>query len=446
MVDKSSFKLGLQRIRALLDIRTPESVMATRLKWVQVMLGLIVCFYLVQSFVCDYKISRYIHSAALLGWFTIEYYRVRRKQVVIACWLVVAVSILVVSGTAMIDGQGSSYAMWFFPVVPLMAGQLLGNRAVLVAAGASLLAVGAVMLSESLILIPMEYPDTAQDLVNLRVVVLAVCSGVSISAKRTFNGQTGQLDRQARALNDARLERDEARRSASVFLASMSGHVRSPMIQLVERTQSIEALVSDQHAHLARDAAHCARRVSRLVHDIVDLSDLENSRLELRPSSLQISCFIEDLRAWFEAQNRPDLEFSLIAPDEDRPMRLDWGRLLQICTRLMENSLKFSEAGSLTVSLEICGQTPDASLFVRVKDDGIGIDLERQQQVMERFAFYCDTQANLDKGAGVSLVLARQLARAMGGDVVFETRAPGQGTCILVEVAEHRAAQVLAAA
>lgn len=433
VAERSFIKRTRQRVRAALAIRTTPSVTAARLKWVQVMLAVVVCFYLVQAFVCEYNLARYINSAAFLGWLLIEYVRSFKKDVWLASWLVVAVATLIVSGIALIDGQGSSNALWFLPVIPLTAGQLLGNRAVVVSIGTSFLAVGAVMLSEQLLVIPPEYPDSSQDLVNLRIVVLLICSGVSISAKRTSDAQAAQLDRQAGALNRVRVERDQARRSASVFLASMTGHVRAPMTQLVVRTQSIHARVGAKHAHLAQDAAHCAERVSRLVHDILDLSDLENGRLVLNPTRFRLSSFVAELRAWYEVRGGERLQLRVNLPAKDFEMTLDRNRLRQICTRLMENALKFSEATSLELSFEL--EVKDRpELVLRVSDDGTGICPERQKQVMERFAFYCDSQASEDKGAGLSLVLIRQLSRAMGGEVCFEATPSGRGTCVKVQL------------
>lgn len=424
-----------RRFVAALEIRPSAEVMGTRLRWVQTILGSVVAYYLILSIVSGFKLATYLNSAGLVTWLVVQCLRVRYKKTEAACWLTVVMATLIVSGTAMIDGQAKAHSLWFFPVLPLMAGQLLGNRAVIITAIASFLAGGAVMASEQWVTIPPEYPDSMSDLVQLRISVLLVCCGVSISAKRTFRGQAEQMDRQASELNAVRLERDEARRSASIFLTSMSGHARAPLAQLVTQTKAIESRAGASQADLARDAALSAQQVSRLVHDILDLSDLENSRLNLHPTVFSLSEVLEDLRAWFETQPSQGVELRLVASQPEMSVMMDRSRLFQICTRLMDNALKFSEADALVVSFQWGAARRDGTeLWVRVQDNGVGISSECQQQVMERFAFYCDTQANQDKGAGISFVLIRRLVQAMGGDVSFEQPGDGQGTCVRVQL------------
>lgn len=431
------FKARFSRLRArglgAFEIRTTPQVTAIRLRWVQIMLGLVVAYYLITSVAYGLQIAAYVHMLAIVAWCVAEYLRVYAKKIELACWLVISTAVLVVGATAMVDGQSQSDALWFFPVVPLMAGQLLGNRAMLITAVASFLGAGVVLVSERFFLLQPEYPDSFADLVILRLVALAVCSGVSISAKRSFQSQARELDRRARQLNRARIERDEARRSASVFLANMSEHVRAPMAELVLQTQDIQKAVSNQHLHLAQDAEKCARGVRRLLQDILDLSDLENERLELNQTKFLVSEFEEDLRAWLRSQPETSIHVSIDGPKEGLWVTLDRTRLHQICTRLMENALMFSQANTLTVSLQISADAQGPTdLVIRVSDDGIGITSSCRAQVMERFAFYCDTQADQDRGAGISLVLIRQLARSMGGDVSFEDQL--DGTSIRVQV------------
>lgn len=409
------------RFFASLAIKHKPSTMRHRLRWVQMMMGLVVGYYLISAIYNGYQTTTYLYSAALVVWSITEYQRTRAKNIEGVCWLFVATAIFVVGALAMTNGQGSSNALWFFPVLPVMAGQLLGNRAVVISALASSLAVAGVLLSESWFSIPTESPNSSQELVILRFVSLAVCCGLCISAKRSFQIQANELDRRAQQLNKLRLERDQARRSASVFLASLSEHLQRPMSELVTQTKTIQRSIDQQRAHLARDAVHCVDGMHRLINDILDLSDLENKRLVLSPTSFRLSDLIGDLRTWFDAQPNPAIELQFNVPSEDLELTLDRSRLQQICTRLMENALKFSQAQALTISFGVSeDKSTSSDLVLQVSDNGIGISASCQAQVMERFAFYCDTQANQDRGAGISLVLLGQLTRAMGGAMSFE--------------------------
>lgn len=424
--------------RAKLDIRTSPEVMELRLRWVQLILGGVIFFYLIESVLNSYEVAMHVNVLAGVFLLAVEYVRSRLRKVGLACWMTVVMSILILSATALIDGQGDSPTLWFISVVPVMGGQLLGNRAVLVAAAASFFAVGAVMSSGVWFDIHPEYPESKEALVVLRMTVLLVCCGVSLAAKRTSMLQMDQLDSQARELIERRLECDGARRSASVFLASMSGHIREPMDQLVQRTKRFKELAPRHSADLALDAEHCALRLTRLVHDILDLSDLENERFELHPTTFGLFDFADTLDAWFERQGHASLDLEIELPSQDLRLTLDKERLHQICTRLLENAIRFSRAKHLRISMDVSLIEEDASetprLVLRVIDDGVGIPPDLKKQVMERFAFYCDTHATQDKGAGLSLVLLRRLAQRMGGDISFEEQSAQCGTCILVQL------------
>jgi signal transduction histidine kinase len=114
--------------------------------------------------------------------------------------------------------------------------------------------------------------------------------------------------------------------------------------------------------------------------------------------------------------------------------------LKQILSNLIGNALKFTEAGSVTVTCEL--KRPH--LAFRVTDSGAGIPQEKHAEVFEPFYQVDSSMTRRQSGAGLGLTLARQLARALGGDVWLAVSAPGKGSEFVATVAMRPAASAFA--
>ena len=124
------------------------------------------------------------------------------------------------------------------------------------------------------------------------------------------------------------------------------------------------------------------------------------------------------------------VELRFEAPPEDLPAVLtDAKRLRQILVNLVGNAIKFTEQGSITVSLGYDGQRAR----IEVADTGIGIPRDRQERLFQPFVQADESHARLFGGTGLGLMLSRRLARLLGGDLTFRSEA-GAGSVFIAEI------------
>ena len=169
-----------------------------------------------------------------------------------------------------------------------------------------------------------------------------------------------------------------------------------------------------------------AESLNELVNDLLDLAKVEAGRIDVRPATFSVTDLFAALRGALKPlQVNPAVDL-VIGPAADMPMlHTDEGKLAQILRNLVSNALKFTEAGSVTVSAGI-DRRREAIAFV-VADTGIGIAPEHITKIFEEFSQVDSPLQRKQKGTGLGLPLSRKLAEILGGSLEAESRV-GEGS------------------
>ena len=220
------------------------------------------------------------------------------------------------------------------------------------------------------------------------------------------------------------------------FLATMSHEIRTPLNGIVPMLDLLSrAPLPPDQRDMLNTASASSQQLLRIVDDILDYSKLEAHRLELEITSFNLR---EVLDGVLQLMQRPAENKSLrltlqLDPSVRLPVRGDPVRLRQVLSNLIGNAVKFTERGSVTVSVRRLGETAAQHLLhFEVRDTGIGIDEEAQARLFHSFSQADASTTRLYGGTGLGLAICKRIVDLMGGRIGV-TSIPGRGASFWFE-------------
>ncbi|HSJ24565.1 MAG TPA: GAF domain-containing sensor histidine kinase [Longimicrobiales bacterium] len=250
-----------------------------------------------------------------------------------------------------------------------------------------------------------------------------------------------ELAHSNRDLEVARADAERAREAAeqaseakSTFLAVMSHELRTPINAIMGYTDLLDAEVAgplndEQRAHLER-VRNSSMHLVGLIDQILSLARIEAGHDDLHVEPADVARLARDAAAMIEPlASRRGLELKTEIPDGSMNVVTDVGKLTQILLNLLNNAVKFTEAGTIQLSLK----DGDGRATFRVRDTGIGIPSEHHSSIFEPFVQVDQKMSRRAGGAGLGLSVSRQLARLLGGDITVEST-PGEGSTFTISI------------
>jgi len=238
-------------------------------------------------------------------------------------------------------------------------------------------------------------------------------------------------------LQEAKNLADDASRAKTSFLATMSHEIRTPMNAVIGILElALKRADSQPIDRASIEIAHTsAKSLLELIGDILDIARIESGRLSLSPKRANLRELVESVARVFEGLARQKRLNLILDIDSsiNCDVLVDALRFKQILSNLVSNAIKFTEEGSVKIS--ISGLAVNASLLnvnLSVEDTGVGINPADQQRLFRPFV---QAQRNVQhtEGTGLGLVICRSLCEMMGGRVGLSSTL-GRGTRVEVEV------------
>ncbi|MHC8366689.1 response regulator [Pseudomonas sp. ZT5P21] len=249
--------------------------------------------------------------------------------------------------------------------------------------------------------------------------------------------QRDAMDLKNTELNQAQTQleerAEELQRSSkykSEFLANMSHELRTPLnsslILAKLLAENPQENLSAEQVKFAESIYSAGNDLLNLINDILDISKVEAGKLEVRPENTSVVRLVDGLRGMFQPMaTEKKLDFQVdLQPGAPTMIYTDRQRLEQVIKNLLSNALKFTERGS--VSLTVASQ-PDEGIAFIVRDSGIGIAADQQESIFEAFRQADGTTNRRYGGTGLGLSISRDLAALLGGSIGV-TSEPGQGS------------------
>ena len=241
-------------------------------------------------------------------------------------------------------------------------------------------------------------------------------------------------DEQARALDQHRIEIEAISNRKTQMLASMSHDIRSPiqaislMAEVIKRTAE-RGDQADKIPALAQRLQANAISVVDFLSEVIDIASFDTGRITINNTEFDL----DELIALQRERVLPMAEskgLALVAETCRLRLRTDRVKLGRAIGNLVGNAIKFTSAGSVTVS---CGLTELDRVFVRVSDTGRGIKTEDLERIFAEFAQVNHSPPQLGNGWGLGLAISRRMVNLLGGEIEVKSML-GQGSTFTVSL------------
>jgi signal transduction histidine kinase len=248
--------------------------------------------------------------------------------------------------------------------------------------------------------------------------------------KVAFNQMAEQLERGRAELESQNEKLRESERLKSELVSIVSHELRTPLASVLGFTSLLltrEVSPEEQRRYLEIIDAQ-GRRLSSLLNDFLDIERLEEGQLKLARELFDMGTLVGEQAQLFAGQSEKH-KLDVVLPPRPLPVRGDPDRMAQVVANLLSNAIKYSPDGG---TVEVVGEREDDRVRVSVRDEGLGIPDELQEQVFGKF-FRGDAPASGIAGTGLGLTIARSLVEAQGGTISFES-ATGEGSVFWLEL------------
>ncbi|MGZ3720815.1 MAG: HAMP domain-containing protein, partial [Bdellovibrionota bacterium] len=276
-----------------------------------------------------------------------------------------------------------------------------------------------------------------------------------------LEAQAGELNEKARLLEIKNQEVEMASRSVeekaeqlqliskykSEFLANMSHELRTPLNSLLILSKMLsenkDGNLTTEQIRFAKTVYDSGNDLLGLINEILDLSKVEAGKMPIYPKSIRVPEIQEHVEQTFRhVASQKSLDFQ-VHMGRDLPPEIfsDSNRLNQILKNLLSNAFKFTEHGSVELSIyrpdakesnTIAALNPTQEMVAfAVRDTGIGIPAEKQSLIFEAFQQADGTTSRKYGGTGLGLTISREIARLLGGWIEVKS-APGQGSTFIL--------------
>lgn len=227
-------------------------------------------------------------------------------------------------------------------------------------------------------------------------------------------------------LTAAKESAEAANQIKSEFLANMSHEIRTPMNGILGMTElALEMKMSDEQRQYLELAHSSAESLLTVINDILDFSKIEANKLDLDPIEFKLRDHLTGIMKTMSVRaHQKDLEITyFVDPDLPDDLIGDPGRIRQILTNLIGNSVKFTTEGEIVVIArrEEARKQDEVSIHFSVIDTGIGIPAEKQKLIFKAFSQADGSMTRKFGGTGLGLSISSQLVDLMGGKIWVES-------------------------
>lgn len=252
------------------------------------------------------------------------------------------------------------------------------------------------------------------------------------SLTRSFNEMSESLKQRTDALEEQRRIAVQASKLKTEFLANTSHELRTPLNTIMGYSRLILdglARNREEEMNYLKTIQHSSKHLLALINDVLDIARIEAGQMKLESETVLVKDVFQQLEGHMRlpAQSK-GLELLVSLSEPDLHVRAHPGRLTQVLLNLVGNSVKFTERGKIEV--EAMRERSLNQVRFTVRDTGIGVPLEKQSLLFQKFVQADGSVTRHFGGSGLGLALSKTLLELMGGSIELRSEGEGKGTTV----------------
>lgn len=269
----------------------------------------------------------------------------------------------------------------------------------------------------------------------MTVIACGINAGICVKYKIVYYEE--EREKAEKARNDAEVINE----AKNVFLSNMSHEIRTPMNAILGTSQLLlETDIDDMAKDKVFNILNACGALLSTVGDLLDFSRLESGRIKLEEETYDFHELLEDIINMISVRVMDKAIEFLVDIDEKVPSKLygDGKRLRQVFINILNNSVKYTKSGNITLKISLENKTEnDFTLVVSVKDTGIGIKEQDYSKVFGDYERINTANSGLGEveGTGLGLSICKEIIELMGGSISFES-VFGEGTEFVFKVTQ----------
>jgi len=326
-----------------------------------------------------------------------------------------ALALMTISAATLAAGAivpANMNTLLIYLLVPIMLGSmLLPARATIALIASNIVGI---------LLMPTVVPAIHFAAVIIPLIYTVILSLVAVVSSGVRAQDVRQIEQQSQDLAEAVRQAEIANKLKDQFLANMSHELRTPLNAIIGFTEvMLMGLAGELNPQIERAAQRIhfnSERLLKLIDDVLDIAKIEAGRVEILRRPFKPAELLETAEMSLRPQaTKKELKLvTMLDPNLPKQLFGDAKRLEQILENLVTNAMKFTEQGSVTISLQ--RQSVEEWAIV-VNDTGIGIPPHAQETIFEKFRQIDGTSRRAYGGTGLGLAIVRELSLLMDGNV-----------------------------